>query len=230
MFKTIKVLGIILILLYSSGCIIESGPAYPPIDACFVTDKDAYTTDEMVYFSNCSNNAASYEWSFGDGTLSNERHPSHNYPDAGNYQVTLTAYGNGSHSNFAKTISITGSTKLDIMVKYIGSDDPASNCLLTLYGNLSDWQNFENPLMSATTATDGIVIFSELNPVEYYIDAYKEVSDTSYYSNELLDVVTDPLIENQTNAYNIYVELLCTSKRKDRKSYIIRKIEPADRD
>ena len=227
MLKTIKITGILIIIIFASSCTINPGPEYPPVDACFVTDKDNYTTEETVYFNNCSSNASSYEWEFGDGYMSNEKHPSHKYTQAGNYQTRLTAFGNGTHSNHAKTINISGSTKLDILVMYVGTEDPVSNCLVTLYGNLSDWENFENSLVSETTGASGIVIFSDLDPVEYYIDAYREISDTSFYSNELLEVVTAPLTENETNGYNIYVELLYSSKTKDRSNYIIRKIEKA---
>lgn len=35
-------------------------------------------------------NASRYEWSFGDGTTSNEKNPLHVYPSSGDYTVTLT--------------------------------------------------------------------------------------------------------------------------------------------
>ncbi|MBK6397528.1 MAG: PKD domain-containing protein [Bacteroidetes bacterium] len=36
-----------------------------------------------------SENAVTYDWNFGDGTLSEERFPVHNYGKAGNFSVLL---------------------------------------------------------------------------------------------------------------------------------------------
>ncbi len=45
----------------------------------------------QVTFTNFSQNAASYEWNFGDGQTSTEASPVHTYAAAGNYTVVLTA-------------------------------------------------------------------------------------------------------------------------------------------
>lgn len=44
-----------------------------------------------AFFVNTSENANSYEWSFGDGIMSNQQSPSYNYPSDGLYTVTLIA-------------------------------------------------------------------------------------------------------------------------------------------
>lgn len=51
--------------------------------------------DPTVTFSNESQGAESYEWSFGDGTGSFEENPSHTYTETGEYLVVLSAI-NGS--------------------------------------------------------------------------------------------------------------------------------------
>ena len=43
-------------------------------------------------FNNLSTNSTSSFWEFGDGTTSTVNNPSHTYPGAGQYSVTLTAY------------------------------------------------------------------------------------------------------------------------------------------
>lgn len=228
MHKLLKIKGLLLISLIFSGCIVDRSPDYPRPSACFVTGKDSYAVNERIYFNNCSDNAESYDWEFGDGLISNEKHPSHKYESTGNYQVRLTAYGYGYRDSYTKIINVEGVTELDILVMYVGSQDPVSNCLVTLYETETDWQNLENPLMEATTGTNGNVLFSGLNAQQYFIDGYKEVSDTSYYSNELLGYTTDALEQDATNYYNIYVELLYTNKQTDRKTAVIKKVEKGD--
>lgn len=44
-----------------------------------------------VAFSNESDNAETYEWDFGDGTISMEETPTHTYETSGNYLVSLKA-------------------------------------------------------------------------------------------------------------------------------------------
>ncbi len=49
------------------------------------------TNVATVNFTNSSNNATAYSWSFGDGNNSTETSPSHTYATDGTYTVTLTA-------------------------------------------------------------------------------------------------------------------------------------------
>jgi len=47
--------------------------------------------DSVVIFTNTSNNASSYLWSFGDGTTSQEINPVHIYQNGSEFTVTLFA-------------------------------------------------------------------------------------------------------------------------------------------
>ena len=210
-----------MLIFVLSGCIINNHD-YPDVNACFTvsipehyTLGNSYYVNEPVNFVNCSQNAVSYDWNFGDGFASNQKNPTHVYAEAGTYQVTLTATGYGSYDTFTDAVTITGSTDLNILVMYLGTEDPVSNCEVQLYGSQTDWENLTNPVSDVlTTGTNGIVEFDGLNPVEYYIDAYKSVSDTSYYSNYYQGYATLPLEENKINYYNIYVELLYETNKK----------------
>jgi len=52
-----------------------------------------------VHFSNASTGSiAGYEWTFGDGTASLEKNPTHAYPEKGIYSVILTADGQDGNS------------------------------------------------------------------------------------------------------------------------------------
>ena len=59
-------------------------------------------------FTNDSQNALSYNWDFGDGVMSSEVAPSHSYGLAGDYLVTLTAFGVCDTVQTTVTVSIAG--------------------------------------------------------------------------------------------------------------------------
>ncbi|MEM8585439.1 MAG: PKD domain-containing protein [Bacteroidota bacterium] len=48
----------------------------------------------------------SWSWDFGDGGTSNQQHPIYEYAEAGTYEVTLTATGNGCQSVVSITIEV----------------------------------------------------------------------------------------------------------------------------
>jgi PKD repeat protein len=80
--------------------------AYPDPVADFSMDKTTADMDETITFTNLSQNASSYAWSFGDGATSTEANPTHSYAEAGTYTVQLTATGPGGASN-STTRSVT---------------------------------------------------------------------------------------------------------------------------
>ena len=97
----------ILILTSITLFIATSCTKYP--EACFTTPSYEVKTNENVAFTNCSQNAHSYEWNFGDGTsLNTEENPNHTFTSPGSYNVSLRAYSkNEKKSNeFVFTISV----------------------------------------------------------------------------------------------------------------------------
>jgi len=123
--------------------------------------------------------------------------------------------GYGTDLSFITSAAIQ-STSLDVLVMYEGTADPVANCSVTLFASQSDWQNLSNPITSGTTDQTGRIVFSGLNPAIYYIDAYRFVNATSYYSNELLSYVTFTLDANTTNYVDVYIELLNSAGGKSR--------------
>ena len=66
--------------------------------------------DPVVDFTNLSQNADAYNWSFGDGTSSAETDPTHVFPETsgGEYPVTLTAMTNqGCTSTYTQNIVVS---------------------------------------------------------------------------------------------------------------------------
>jgi PKD repeat protein len=228
--KTLKFFLIpVMMLLLLNACIIDNHH-YEDVNACFTVSGSTHYVNESVYFVNCSQYAYSYEWDFGDGYSSNQRNPSHAYLEPGNYQVTMTAFGDYDQETFTDVVTVTGSTDLNILVMYLGTEDPVSNCDVTLFATEDDWQNLTNPLVDAATASDGIVVFTGLDPVVYYIDAYKYVSETQFYSNYYQGYATLALNLDEVNYYNIYVELLNTSKGFRKDNVVIKMIEKSSKE
>lgn len=209
------------------GACKDSEPYIDPVEACFTFEDKEYKTGENINFTNCSQYAFSYHWSFGDGATSQEKHPQYSYEEAGTYSVLLTAYGENEEHQYVRDVTVKSSTDLDILVMYYLTEDPVRDCEVTLYGNNEDWANFNNPIETKITGENGIVLFEDLEAKPYFVDAYKKANDTLYYSNELLGISTDPLEEDQVNYYNMYVELLETEEQpaKSRKVGVIKKIE-----
>ena len=84
--------------------------AYPDPVAGFTMDKNPANVEvgEIITFTNSSENATSYSWSFGDGATSTDPNPTHAYTDDGTFTVQLTATGPGGATNSAsETVTVT---------------------------------------------------------------------------------------------------------------------------
>ncbi len=68
------------------------------------TDVESVTigTHDAFYPENLSSNATSVVWDFGNGTTSTDEHPKVTYAINGNYNLTLTAFGQGGTKNVIK--------------------------------------------------------------------------------------------------------------------------------
>ncbi len=86
--------------LFTEAVIVKFVEELPPlleVTASFRWTPGAPSVGEQVRFLESTANAEAWLWSFGDGTTSNERQPTHIYRSSGRYQVSLTA-SNGSGS------------------------------------------------------------------------------------------------------------------------------------
>jgi len=101
---TILTLFVCSLTLFTSCEDRESGLELIGLEARFIAEIDSKT----ITFVNVSNNATSYSWDFGDGTVSQLTNPVKVYVN-GTYTVTLTASNdNGESSTFQETFVIDG--------------------------------------------------------------------------------------------------------------------------
>jgi len=73
------------------GCEDDDDDLVEELKACFEYDVDE-PNDGAVQFYNCSENATSYLWNFGDGQTSTTEQPNHVFSGETPYYVTLVAY------------------------------------------------------------------------------------------------------------------------------------------
>ena len=64
------------------------------------------TRADIIHFYDKSIGANAWHWDFGDGAVSSEKNPFHQYVGLGEYNVTLTAYKNGEQKSLTKKIFI----------------------------------------------------------------------------------------------------------------------------
>jgi PKD repeat protein len=80
----------------------------------FTADKRGGRAPLTVNFTDLSiGNPTEWDWSFGDGILSDVQNPVHNYTAAGNYTVSLTVRNDGGSSTETKTDYIIVNVKGD---------------------------------------------------------------------------------------------------------------------
>ncbi len=82
---------------------VKAAPVKAPVAAFSASPTSGKKPLKVQFTDKSTNSPTSWKWSFGDGTYSTSKSPSHTYSKAGKYTVTLTAK-NAKGSN-AKTIS-----------------------------------------------------------------------------------------------------------------------------
>lgn len=116
-------------------------------EACFTYSPSSIEAGQTVSFNNCSSNADTYYWDFGDGTNSTAVSPSHVYNEAGSYNVTLTATGGGNSDSETKqlTVNSTGGTtvridfSVEMSIEYIWGRFDFDIDFVDIAGSFNDW-------------------------------------------------------------------------------------------
>ncbi|MFQ5335745.1 MAG: PKD domain-containing protein, partial [Flavobacteriales bacterium] len=93
--------------------------------ACFNADVQSVNVGEEISFTDCSSDAASWLWDFGDGVTSTAQNPNHYYDAGGDYTVTLSVYSANDKKNDSKTMLIKASDYRD---KFIGTWNVSQTC------------------------------------------------------------------------------------------------------
>lgn len=86
------------------SCEEDDDPSAP--EAAFDASATTAEVGEEIQFTNTSENATAFRWSFGDGTTSKEISPKKAYDDSGIYTVSLVSTGEGGSIISSMTITI----------------------------------------------------------------------------------------------------------------------------
>jgi hypothetical protein len=161
-----------------NGCTTATGVsiqvlAPPTANATWVS-----SPNNVIDFTNSSLNASSYTWIFGDGLTSSELNPSHTYPSAGTWNVTLIANNAGCSDtiSFDVVSSIASINKLALDA--ILAPNPVQNSLSItttsqVHARILDLTGKE---VLAPFAVDGKITIdlSQLRPGIYLVEFTKE--------------------------------------------------------
>lgn len=172
--------------------------------ACFDADKTSIYVNETIQFSNCSENADKFGWSFGDGGTSTNENPEHKYTEAGTYSVRLKAYKKNLDSEASLTIVVeeeggnTGDIKLST-----SQASQITEISAVCGGNITDnggaeitqrgvcWSTGQQPTINDNYSKDGTgtgEFTSQLNGLTpettYYVRAYAINENETAYGNQ----------------------------------------------
>jgi hypothetical protein len=164
--------------------------------ASFSTDTNEPEVGQKVLFTNNSENAKKFEWDFGDGFISNEDNPVHIFNTTGTFDVTLTAISkSGLDDQAIMTFNVKIPTLLEIQVLEYYSESPVANTSVYLYSSLNDWDEHNtNVISEGNTDANGIIVFSNLDPSEYYVDVWDETHDNYTLRTEDVGFIITPVI------------------------------------
>ncbi|MCW8997231.1 MAG: PKD domain-containing protein, partial [Kangiellaceae bacterium] len=170
------------------------------------------TTNSAISFSSAGStdsdgNIASYAWDFGDGNTSSSANPSHAYPLAGSYVVTLTVTDNdGATASTTATVTVNDQQPGGLIdacasqgqVDYINLDSGTPYCVTSSTGSKKYFYFYNTSGAQATLRTEhgsGDATLYYSNTSWPTTSQYTNVSDNSGNSESII-------ITNLANGWN----------------------------
>ena len=212
---------ILLVLpLILTSCRIE------PVAGFFTSEVNVEVGDE-VYFTNNSLDARHFEWDFGDGTSSTDINPIHVYTASGTYTVTLSAISKRNYIDRAyQDITVLFPTTLEIEVLEYYDEYPVENASVILFPTYDDWLAETNMIIEGFTNTNGIVIFSRMDPAIYYVDVWEQNHNNYTLADDDIDWIRIPQLEpNEINSFVAWVDYVSSKSGGRNRQLKIKKLE-----
>lgn len=216
LFYTIIVLPLVL-----ASC--ESTP-----EAGFYVDEVEPEVGEKVFFTNDSQNAESFEWDFGDGTISREANPVHTFNSTGTFEVTLTAVSSTGLEDVASlSLKVLIPTLLEIEVREYYDEYVVPDASVILYPTLVDWDKQTNSISEGFTDEDGVVVFANLDPWVHYVDVWESEHDNYSLRDEDVGFIRTPeILPHKINRFTAWVDYVDHGKgTRGNRVAVIKKLE-----
>jgi len=182
----------------------------PPEPDFSFSPADNPEAGDTIKFSNLTEEAQSYSWDFGNGSVSSDEHPFTFYETTGNKEVTLTATNEAGSASVSKTIMINDPTILGFFVYSDTLGTVLPGCEIWVYDNEYDYNQFNVPQFLETTDSEGIAVFMNLEPQIYYIIAYKEETNGAWIAGGN----TQPLTQNEIVVYDVVCQFVENQTKK----------------
>jgi len=202
----------------------ESNP-----EASFFLDSGEPVIGQEVFFKNTSVNAKSFEWDFGDGYISNEANPVHIYQLTGTYEVVLTAFSKkGVEDQAFMSVTLLEPGLLVIEVLELYDSYPVGDARVILYKSEADWDNQQSMIIEGYTASDGIIVFADLDPIVHYVDVSEQNHDNYQLRvNDINFIMTPKIVPHVVQWFVAYVEYFQKKKGDSigERRMVIRKLE-----
>ena len=197
--------------------------------ASFHTDTITPEVGQEVFFTNDSYNSEVFEWDFGNGYISDAINPSHIYTSTGSFEVRLTSIsGTGYEDVSSLTIQVLIPTLLEIEVREYYQKYLIPDASVILYPTLPDWNEQKNSIAEGFTNSDGIVVFSGLDPFVYYVDVWEKSHDNYTLAAEDAGFIrTSEILPHKINRFTAWVDVADHGKgtTKATRQVIIKKLE-----
>jgi hypothetical protein len=197
--------------------------------ASFSVDTTEPSVGQPVSFINDSQNGQSFEWNFGDGYTSTDRDPIHTFTSTGSFEVILIAISKSGISDTDRlTFNVLIPTLLVIEVREYYSENVIPGASIILYPSLLDWDARTNKVMEGFTDADGVAVFSNLDPIVYYVDVWEATHDNYTLRNEDVGFISTPVVLPQKiNQFIAWVDVADHTQGVARGSqgWVIKKLE-----
>lgn len=170
-----------------------------PLSSLFtIQQPSACKRDSILFFHNGNNNANTWQWNFGDGTVSTFQNPVHWFNNPGTYRVSLTVQNGICSDSSSQLITIGDHLKASFKTKEEFCIDDSIHLINTSTGIINEWKWIMG---------DGNVL-SVTNPANY---RYRPVGFDAYYTISLIATNTQ-LMCNDTAKKTIKVLNSCLIK------------------
>jgi PKD repeat protein len=216
-------------ILLITGMILVVACESTPTASFYIENADP-EVGQQVFFTNSSDNARSFEWDFGDGSFSEEIHPSHVYTSSGTFQIKLTAFSKSGLSDEASSsITVLIPTLLEVEVLEFYDQYPVENASVLLFPTLDDWDLQSNVITEGFTDASGKVLFSGLGSYVFYLDIWETNHNNYTLRAEDVNFIRTPqVIPHQINRFTAFVDYMPPAKgtaSRDRK-IVLKKLVP----